>query len=203
VLLALGLALAFSLTGDNGRQAGRATRTAGPRSPANAPTSTAPLDLITTRPASKTTAPATTTATTTAPAPPAAPAPAPPTVAATPEAALASAHAALAQAVRSGQLDPHTADQLAHQLDDLTKGLGKNPEDAAHKIADLLHHLSDLDRSGRVSSAAVAQISAPLQQLATQLPADRGAQPPAGRGAQPPADRGEKEPPHGKGRGHD
>jgi hypothetical protein len=141
-LLALALILAVALAhSDHGRHTAGATT--------HPATTTAP-----------TTTGATSTATTATPPPP------------TPQQAIASARTAIVQAQTSGQLDPGAANDLNHRLDDITQALVDNPNDAAHKLADLLNHLSDLaGHGGQLSSTGLAQITAPLDQLATLLPA--------------------------------
>jgi hypothetical protein len=47
--------------------------------------------------------------------------------------------------------------------------LAKN--DAAHKVADLLHHLGDLARSGQLNAAGYARISSALHRLTALRPA--------------------------------
>lgn len=92
----------------------------------------------------------------------------------TPAQALADARAALDQAQAGGQLDPGTAGDLGHRLDDLAKALEKNPNDAAKKLADLRKRLGDLVNGGQLSGAGVAGITTPLDELAALLPAASG-----------------------------
>jgi hypothetical protein len=156
-VVALILAVAYADPGANQHTATRVTHPA-----TTTPTNTTP-----------TTGPATTSATSTTNAttqpPPA-----------TPQQAIANARAAIYQAQTNGQLDPGAANDLNHRLDDITQALTTNTQDAAHKLADLLHHLSDLaSHGGQLSNAALAQITTPLNQLATLLPAQPAPGPPA------------------------
>ena len=149
-LLVLALILAFAL-GDSGAGSRTAATTTRSTSTSSAATTTA---ATTTTP---TTTP-TTTGVTTSPAP------------ATPQQAVAAAVAAITQAVSSGQLGPGAANDLNHRLDAIVKSLGNKSQDSAHKLADLLNHLGDLTAHGQLGSAGLAQISAPLNQLAALLP---------------------------------
>ena len=120
-------------------------------------------------PPTTTTAPTTTAATTTTPTTTATP---PPPAPATPADAIAAARAAIQQAQANGQIDPHAADQLNHNLDDIASSLGK-PK-AAHSAGDLLSHLNDLVGGGQLSSAGLASITPPLERLAALLPSNNG-----------------------------
>ena len=125
----------------------------------NAAASTAPA--TTTAPTTATTTPPTTT---TAPTIPAAPQ--------TPEQAIVAVRTAIAAAQTNGQLDPSAATDLNHHLDDIAQALQHpNPKDAGHKVDDLLHHLDDLANAGQLTTTGLTQISRPLNQLATLLPA--------------------------------
>jgi eukaryotic-like serine/threonine-protein kinase len=154
-LLALGLILAFVLADSGGGHHAAGTIT---HPPTTTPPSTAPA--VPAAPTT-TTAPTTAAATETQPAPP------------TPEQAIAAARAAIDQAQAGGQLDPGAADDLDHRLDDIAQSLARgNDQDAANKLADLLHHLGDLaGHDAQATSAGLAQITAPLDQLAALLPA--------------------------------
>jgi hypothetical protein len=153
LLLALGAILAVALTGSGAKHGARGGTT-NTTHRTTAPSTTTPTT---------TTAATTTAATTTAPPPPPPP---------TPQQLIASTRAAVIQAQTSGQLDPGAAKDLDHRIDDIEKALGKdNAQDAAHKVADTLHHLDDLaGHGGQLTPAGLAQISAPLNQLAALLP---------------------------------
>ena len=120
---------------------------------------------VTTTTPPTTTAPATTAPVTTATATtPAAPA--------TPEQAIADVRSAIVAAQAQGSLDPAAAADLNHRIDDIANALQHpNPQDAAHKTSDLLHHLADLVDGGQLTTAGLTQISTPLNQLAALLPA--------------------------------
>lgn len=94
------------------------------------------------------------------------------TTPATPLQEIANARAAIYQAQTSGQLDPGDANDLNHRLDDIAQSVGNNnSQDAADELADLLLDLGDLATyGGQLSSAGLAQISTPLNQLAALLP---------------------------------
>jgi len=122
-------------------------------------------------PPPRTTTAATTTALTTTKAATPPPPPAPQT----PEQALAAARTALAAAQAHGQLDPSAAADLQHGLDDVAKALTHpNPNDAAHKVGDLQRRLGDLVNGGRLTSAGLTAIAAPLDRLASLLPSAHG-----------------------------
>jgi eukaryotic-like serine/threonine-protein kinase len=130
------------------------------------PTTTTPTNTASTTAATTNTATSRASATTQPPA--------------TPQQAIANARAAISQAQTSGQLDPGAANDLNHRLDDITQSLANNSQDAAPKLTDLLNHLNDLANSSQLSNVALAQISTPLNQLATLLPATTpGPGPPA------------------------
>jgi eukaryotic-like serine/threonine-protein kinase len=125
----------------------------------------APGATTQTTPATTTSPAATTAATTTAGTTVASP---PPTA----QQLLADARAAVYKAQTSGQLDPGAVKDLSHRLDQIAQALaGTKTQDASHKIADMLQHLEDLaNHGGQLGSAGLAQISAPLDQLAALLP---------------------------------
>jgi len=147
LLLALGVILAIVLA-DSG--SGRPTGT--PTTQTTHPTTTTPTTTPTTAP------------TTVAQPPP------------TPQQLLANAQAAVSRAETSGQLDPGAAKDLNNRLDAIAQSLAKgDTQGAAHQLADTLHHLDDLAKHGKqLSPAALAQISAPLEQLAARLPSTPG-----------------------------
>jgi hypothetical protein len=90
----------------------------------------------------------------------------------TPDQALAAARAAIAHAQAERQIDPAAAADLGHRLDEIGKALQHpNPQDAAHKVVDLLNHLGDLAGAGRLTSAGLTQLMTPLDRLAALVPA--------------------------------
>jgi len=100
----------------------------------------------------------------------------------TPAQAITAARVAVTRAQSSGQLDPAAADDLNHQLDDISQALQHpNPEDAANKVSDLLHHLDDLVKAGQLTATGRSRISAPLNRAAALLPATHS-QPPGQAG---------------------
>jgi serine/threonine-protein kinase len=171
-VLALGALLAVVLSG-GGHPSATATTTSSSSSTRSTTTTTTARTTSTTTP---------TTTATTAAAPQ------------TPAAALSAALAAIAHAESSGQLAAKDAADLQHRLDDLDKSLQHpNPNDAAHKIDDLLNHLDDLAQGGKLTSAGLKEIRAPIARLAALLPAA-----PAPAPAKPPHPKGDK----GKGPKH-
>jgi serine/threonine-protein kinase len=133
--------------------------------------------VATTSNAAASTARATTTAPTTATTTPPTTTTAPtiPAALQTPAQAIAAARTTIAAAQTNGQLDPSAATDLNHHLDDIAQALQHpNPNDAAHKVSDLLHHLDDLAHAGQLTNTGLTQISTPLNQLATLLPATPG-----------------------------
>jgi serine/threonine-protein kinase len=150
VLVALGAILATTLTGRGGTP---------PRTAAVPPTTTTP-------PPTATTSPTTTAATT---PPPAAAA------SQTPAQAIAAARAAIAQAQSGGLIDPAAASDLGRRLDDIARALQHpNPNDAAHKVGDLLGRVGELVGDGRLTPGGSAEITVAVDRLAALLAAGSG-----------------------------
>ncbi len=100
--------------------------------------------------------------------------PAPPAVT-SPDQALADARAAIGRAEASGRLDPKVADDLVHHLDGIGRSLTHpNPNGTAHQMDALLRRLDDRARAGRLTTAGLTDVAAPLRLLATLLPAAAG-----------------------------
>jgi serine/threonine-protein kinase len=150
-LLGIGGVLAIAL-GENDHSAAPAPTTAA--APRPQPSTTAAPPPATTSPPPTTTAAASPPTTTAAAAPP--PAPADP---------VAAALSAISTAVAAGQLDPGAAADLEHHLTDVGHG-----RDAAKKLDDLSRRLDHLVRKGQLSPAAYDQISAAINELASQAP---------------------------------
>jgi serine/threonine-protein kinase len=121
-------------------------------------------------------APPASTPATTAPAPTAAPpsttAPTSPTP--SPSAAadqVTALRVAVQQLAQTGQLDPHAAQDLGHQLDDLTRTLTRGQaHDTLGRIAALQTKLTQLRNDNKITPDGYTTLTASLNQLAGSLP---------------------------------
>jgi hypothetical protein len=60
---------------------------------------------------------------------------------------------------------------VQHELSDISKSIGQgNLQDAGHKLGDLLHHLSDLIRTGQISPRRPGNARHSVTELAKLLP---------------------------------
>jgi len=108
--------------------------------------------------------------TTTQPPPPTTTAPKPtPPQPTTPADAIAAVRRAIAAAQSGGQLDPGAANDLEHRLDDISQALTHpNPNDTAHKAADLVHQIGNLQQNGQLTGGTALQTA--VQRLVALLP---------------------------------
>ncbi|MBV8065966.1 MAG: hypothetical protein JOY73_10605, partial [Actinobacteria bacterium] len=105
----------------------------------------------------------------------------PPPAPATPTQAIAAVRRAIAAAQSSGRLDPGAANDLQHRLDDISQSLTHpNPNDAAHKVSDLVQQIGNLQQHGQLNGGAA--ILTAVQRLAALLPASTPAPPGHGHG---------------------
>jgi serine/threonine-protein kinase len=107
------------------------------------------------------------------------PGPRPPrrlTASLTPVQAITGFSAAVTRAEAAGGLAQPAAQDLLNRMTDLqaTIAAGHAP-DAGHKVADLIHHLGGLSRSGQLTAAGLRLISGPLAALERAIPPQAGA----------------------------
>ncbi len=94
--------------------------------------------------------------------------------------AITALRGAITHAVDTGNLDTAAATDLDNRLDDITRSLAAPtpkagprptaPSDASHKLGDLVHHLDDLEKSGKLTSAGRQQLADPLAALERFIP---------------------------------
>jgi hypothetical protein len=112
-------------------------------------------------------APPASTPATTGPAPTTAPPSSiPPTEPRAPADQISELQATIQQLTQAGQLDPHAANDLSRQLNDLTRG---KAHDTPSKIAALQNKLTQLRADNKITTAGYSTLTASLNQLAASL----------------------------------
>jgi serine/threonine-protein kinase len=82
---------------------------------------------------------------------------------------------AVSRAAGAGDIAPPAAQDLLNRMTDLlTTVQGGHTSDAAHKVADLVHHLGDLAKSGQLTVAGQQVLAGPLAALERAIPPQSG-----------------------------
>ena len=109
----------------------------------------------------------------------------------TPQQAIDAFSSAVTRAAAAGAIAPPAAQDLLNQMTDLQHTLANgHPSDAGHKIADLNHHLGDLEHGGQLTTTGQRLLAAPLAAMERAIPPRTG----------PPGDSRGSDAPEGLGR---
>jgi serine/threonine-protein kinase len=99
----------------------------------------------------------------------------------TPQQAITAFSTAVTRAEAVGGIALPAAQDLLNRMTDLQNTLvNGHPSDASHKIADLNHHLGDLEHSGQLTTTGQRLLAAPLAALERAIPPQSGPPGPAG-----------------------
>jgi hypothetical protein len=81
----------------------------------------------------------------------------------------------ISRAEGAGDIAPPAAQDLLNRMTDLLSTVrGGHTSDAAHKVADLVHHLGDLAKSGQLTVAGQQVLAGPLAALERAIPPQPG-----------------------------